>query len=164
MPRPPTSTLFPYTTLFRSGGLVLDRVRDAQAHVGHDVAGDEGALGEALGGEVLAGHLGGGQQQVRGVVGEDAVVLLGHAAVEGAQAGFEVGDLEVHLHGGEGAGEGGVRVAVDEGPVRLVLLEDLVYAGEHRAGLAAVGAGADGEVHVRGGDPQVGEEDVAHRG
>ena len=143
---------------------VLDGGGDAQADVGHHIAGDQGPLGEALGGEVAAGDLGGGQQEVCGVVGEDAVVLLGHAAVEGAQPGFEVGDLEVHLHCGEGAGEGGVGVAVDEGPVRLVLLEDLVHPGEHRAGLAAVGAGTDGEVHVRCRDPQVREEDVAHRG
>ena len=143
---------------------VLDGGGDAQAHVGHHVAGDECPFGQALGGEVAAGDLGGGQQQVCGVVGEDAVVLLGHAAVEGAQPGFEVGDLEVHLHRGEGAGEGGVGIAVDEGPVGLVLLEDLIHPGEHRAGLAAVGAGADGEVHVRCRDPQVREEDVAHRG
>src|SRR5205807_7659169 len=40
--RPPTATLFPYTTLFRSQGAVLRARMDPEAHAGsiHDFAGE----------------------------------------------------------------------------------------------------------------------------
>src|SRR5699024_2549101 len=39
-----------------------------------------------------------------------------------------------------------------------------IHPGEHCTGLAAVRAGADGEVHIWSRDPQIREEDVAHGG
>src|SRR3712207_7041353 len=49
--RPPRSTLFPYTTLFRSAGpLVLDRLERLQAP-GNDAVADEIYLGAFLPGE-----------------------------------------------------------------------------------------------------------------
>ena len=146
------------------GGLVGHGVADAEADVGHDVAHEDGARLEALGGQVPHGDVGRGQAQVGGVVGEDAVVLLGHAPVEGAQAGLEVGQGEVQLHRGQRARERGVRVAVDQHPVGAVLVDHRVQRREDAARLDAVRAGADAEVDVRCGDLQVGEEDVRHQG
>ncbi len=57
-----------------------------------------------------------GEQQRRQVVGHHAVDLLGHAAVERAQARLDVGDRHVQLGRGERSGQRGVRVAVDEHP------------------------------------------------
>ena len=96
------------------------------------------------------------------MVGEHAVVLLGHPPVERAQPGLEVGDRQVQLHRGEGAGQRRVGVAVDQHPVGALLVEHGVERGEHGAGLHAVAARADAEVDVRVRDAQVGEEDVGH--
>jgi hypothetical protein len=137
-----------------------DLVADAQADVDHHVTGQPGAVRQALRREVAHGLLGRGQQQVGAVVGEDAVVLLRHAPVEGAQAGLQVGDRQVHLHGGQRAGDGGVGVAVDEHPVGLLAVQHRVERREHRAGLHAVAAGADAEVDVGVRDAEAGEEDV----
>ena len=115
-------------------------------------------------GEVIHGDPGGGEEQIRSVVGEDPVVLLRHAPVEAAQARLEVGEGQVHLHRGDGGGQGRVRVAVDEDPVRSLFAEHGIEGGEHGAGLHAVAAGADAEVDVWGGDGEVLEERVGHRG
>ncbi len=120
------------------------------------------ARGQALVGQVAHRDLGRGQQQVGGVVGEHPVVLLGHPPVERAQARLEVRDRQVQLHRGQRAGERRVGVAVDQHPVRALLGQDRVEGGQHRAGLHAVAARPDAEVHVRRGDRQVGEEHVGH--
>ena len=96
------------------------------------------------------------------MVGQDAVDLLGHAPVERAQAGLDVGDRDVQLGGREGAGERRVGVAVDEQPVRLPGDELALDPGQHLAGLGAVGPGADLEVDVRIGDAELVEEDARH--
>ena len=137
---------------------------DLHQDVDHDVTDEDRAGGQALGGQVVHRYLGGGQQQVGGVVGEHAVVLLGHGPVERAQPGLQVRDRQVQLHRGQGAGQGGVGVAVDQHPVGSVLEQDLVHPGQDRARLCAVAGRADLEVHVRVRDPEVGEEDVGeHR-
>ena len=69
-------------------------------------------------GQVLDGGVGGAQQQGRQVVGDDAVLLLGHRAVERAQAGLDVADRQVELRGGERARQRRGGVAVDEHHVR----------------------------------------------
>ena len=97
------------------------------------------------------------------MVGEHPVVLLGHPPVEGPQARLEMGDGQVQFHRGERAGEGRVGVAVDEGPVRPVGVEDALQRGEHAAGLDSVRPAAHSEVDIRVGDPQIGEEGLRHQ-
>ncbi len=46
------------------------------------------------------------------MVGHDPVDLLGHRSIEGPKTSLDVGHREVELRGGEGPGEGRVRVAV----------------------------------------------------
>ena len=108
------------------------------------------------------GHLGRSQAQVSGVVGEDPVVLLGHAAVEGTQTGLEVGHRKVHLDGGESAGNGRIGVAVDEHPIRVHLLQHRVELLEHATGHEAVGAATDTQVQIRIRDAELDEEGVGH--
>ncbi len=133
-----------------------------QARVHHHVPHHDGARAQALVLEVFHRLRGRGQQQVRRVVGQHPVVLLRHPAVERAQPGFEVRHRQVQLHRAQGAGDGGVGVAVDEHPVRPVPLEHRLEAREHRAGLRAVSARTDGEVLVRLRDAEPGEEHPGH--
>ena len=65
-----------------------------QAEVGvvHHVPDLVDALGDALGREVRDGHVGRAEEQAGEAVDEHAVQLLRHGAVEGAQAGLDVGD------------------------------------------------------------------------
>ncbi|CAM5640139.1 hypothetical protein SMICM304S_08124 [Streptomyces microflavus] len=142
----------------------LHRVADAQADVDHHVTRQPGPVGQALVGEVAHGLLGGGQQQIGAVVGEDPVVLLRHPAVEGPQAGFEMGHRQVHLHRGQRAGDGGVGVPVDQDPVRPLVLQHLVHRGEHRSGLHPVAPRAHAQVHIGGGDAESVEEHVGQIG
>ena len=146
------------------GRVVGDQGRGGEAHVGHDVAGDDRAVAQALGTQVREGDLGRGEAQVGCVVGEHPVVLLGHPAVERPQAGLEVGQRQVQLHRGEGTGERASWCRRRRAPSRGVLEEDGVHRREHGAGLDPVGAGADAEVDVGGRDVEILEEDVGHVG
>ena len=55
------------------------------------------------------------------MIGQHAVELLWHRAVERAHAGLDVPHRDAVLGSGERTGERGVRVAVDERQVRLEL-------------------------------------------
>lgn len=150
------------TEVGEDGGARGGEREDVSERVVHDVADDVDAAGDALGGEI-GGGLGGGAVETGGkVVGDDAIDLLGHAAVAAAQAGLHMGDGDVEFCGGEGARDGGVGVAVDEQPVGADGQELLLDAGEHLRGLRAVRAGADAEVGVGGAQAELGEEVVRH--
>ena len=82
------------------GGGVGHRVAHGEQDVGHDIADDDGPVGQALVGQVRRGDVGGGQEEVGGVVGQDPVDLLGHGPVERAQPRLQVGDRHVELDGG----------------------------------------------------------------
>src|SRR5438094_8752648 len=69
----------------------------------------------------------------------------------------------VKLCPGQGARESRVRVAVHEQAVRPLLDRYRLDAGQHRACLRPVRAGADLEIDVRGRDPELPEEKIRHR-
>ena len=141
----------------RAAGCVAQRVD-------HHVADERDALGRnALAREVRRGRPLGGVEQVGDLVGEDAVDLLRHRAVEAAQARLHVHDRDVLLHRHQAAGERGVHVADDEHRGGPVLVEHRFEAAHDLGGLHRVRAGAHLEVQVGRGQPQVGEEPVAHR-
>ncbi len=148
--------------------VILGALRGPGMRVDHHVADQRGAALQALVAKVLQGGGGGGQEEVGQVVGDDAVALLRHGAVEGAQAGLHVrqpratavreGDLG-HDHRRR---EGRVRVAVDDDAVRGPLGEDRLQAPEHLRGLRRMRPGTHAQVHVRLGNLQVAEERGAH--
>ncbi len=66
----------------------------------------------------------------------------------------------MELGGGQRAGQGGVRVAVDQDPVRLLLEQHLLEPLQHLRGLPAVRGGADAEVIVGRRQVELVEEDI----
>src|SRR5215213_2827003 len=102
------------------------------------------------------------EQDVAQVVGEHAVVLLGHCTVEAPQARFDVRDRDPELHGGERRCQRGVDVAGNHAEADLTLAQHGLDPHERLRGLLGVGPGADGEELVRPRHPQFTEEDVRH--
>jgi hypothetical protein len=130
----------------------------AEAGVDHDVAHEEDVLvGVSLALEVLHPRGLGDQQHVADGVGQDAVDLLRHGAVEASQARFNVGDRDVELGGGDRGGHRGVDVAA---AVLGGFHKHPFHADHDFHGLVGMGAGADAECDVRATDAEVGEEDV----
>ena len=75
---------------------------------------------DALGAEVRERLVRVGEEQIGELVGDDAVDLLGHRAVEAAQPRLEVGDRDPELGGDERRGERRVHVAGNDHEVRAL--------------------------------------------
>ena len=117
---------------------------------------------DALSLEILVGAARGGEQKIRECVGDDAVDLLRHPAVETAQAGLDVGHRRPQFGGGDGAGQRRVDVADHDHHVRAFLQQYFFESHHHAGGLLSVGAGADAQVDVGAGDAQLVEKDLGH--
>ena len=89
--------------------------------------------------EGAAGALVGAEEQRGDPVDLDAIVLLRHRPVARAQARLDVGDRDAGPGGRARACERGVRVAVDERPVRLCVGERGGDARRHRVDVACPG-------------------------
>ena len=139
--------------------LARDRREGAQ-RIQHHVADLAGAVRQALALEVAHRLRRRREQEIRQVVRDEAVRLLGHAAVETAKARLDVGDRHVQLRRGERRRERRVGVAIGQHQVRPAFLHGLLEALQHAGRLAAVRTGADAEVEVRLGYAELGEKDV----
>lgn len=131
--------------------------------VDHDVADEmDLLLPYPFGQQVLVGKVVGGEEKIAEHVGTEAVDLLRHGHVAGAQAGLHVGHPDAQFLGGDGAGHGGVDVPHDDDQIGLFPQADLFEFDHDFGGLFGVGAGADLQVDVRPGHAQVDEEGAAH--
>jgi hypothetical protein len=103
------------------------------------------------------------------VVGHDPVPLLRHRRVEGSEAGLDVRQprpaptdvLDLARH--DRAGQGGVRVAVDQHPVRLDVGHDRLESAHHLGRLDRVRSAPDFQVEARRRHLEIPEEGRAHR-
>ena len=95
------------------------------------------------------------------MVGQDAVDLLGHRAVERAHPGLHVRQRKVPPGGGERPGQRRVGVAVDEHELGRRVLEHRLERVHHARGLGGVRSARDAELAVGRGNAQLAHE---HRG
>jgi hypothetical protein len=109
---------------------------------------------------VLDGVFFGDEEIVGEGIGENAVYFFGHGAIEAAEAGFDVGYGNAEFYGSQRDGDGGIDVANNENQIRLVFEQDGLDALEDLSGLRGMGAGADFEIDVRGGNAHLAEENV----
>ena len=96
------------------------------------------------------------------MIGNNAIDLFGHLAIEGAQARLDMRDGDVQLGRRQRAGERGIGVAVDHQLVGLRFQEDRFDLLEHASGLRAVAAGTDAELIPGFGNAELLEEDIGH--
>jgi hypothetical protein len=99
------------------------------------------------------------EQQLGDGVGHDPVDLLGHRAVEAAQAGLDVADRHVELGRDERGRHRRVHVARHQHDVRLHLDQHRLQPLHQAGGLLRMRAGADLEPVVRLADAELVEED-----
>jgi hypothetical protein len=90
----------------------------------------------------------GSEQQVGELVGEQTINFFGHAAVAGAQAGFDVADADRELGTDESGGDGGVDVTIDEDEIGPEFEQDWFERNHHRRGLLRMRAGANAKVAI----------------
>jgi len=141
----------------------LHHVADGAGHLGLDIADMPGPASQPLPGQLLHCPDRGCKEQVSSVIGDDAVDLLWHPAVERPETGLHVCHRHVHLHCGQGACNGAVGVPEHHHPVGPVLLEHRVKRRQDVPRLDPVAARADTQHDVRRRQPQVLEEHVRHQ-
>ena len=97
------------------------------------------------------------------MIGESAIVLLGHRRVEAAQTRLEVAHRDVELHRGERGRERRVHVTGYDDEVRTQLEERPLELVERARRLLGMGPRSDRELDVRLRQRELGEEDVRHQ-
>ena len=141
----------------------LESGEEAHRVVGH-VAQRAPPFQQPFAPEVLPRRARGVVQAVGEVVRADPVDLLGHPPIVAAQSGLDVRERPAQLGRRERAGQGGVRVADDDDPVRSAVLQGRLDPREDARRLLAVARRADLQVDVRGPEPELLEEDVGEAG
>jgi hypothetical protein len=129
--------------------------------IDHDVADKMDGFARAAFFEELNDSIFFGDEEIVGDgIGEDAVDFFGHGAIETAETGFDVSDGNAEFYRGKGDGDGGIDVADDEYKVGLAFEENGFDTPQDFGGLRSVGAGADFEIDMGGGDAHLAEENV----
>ena len=112
--------------------------------------------------QVLDGGRLRGEAVVGQRVGHDAVDLFGHAAVEAAQPGLDVGQGQRHLVGDEAGGDRRRDVTHHHHEIRAGVGQHRGQAHHDLGGLGDDRAGVDPEVDVGPRDLELGEEPPGH--
>src|SRR5215207_5713008 len=121
----------------RAGGATVAKpVLEGDQRVDHRVA-DEAVAGllDALGAQVVLGLGAVQKEQLREMVGDDPVDLLGHRPIEAAEPGFDVPDRDLKARCAERGGEGRVDVAGNEHEIGPRLAQYGLEPREHARGL-----------------------------
>ena len=105
---------------------------------------------------------GGREQEIRELVGEDAVDLLRHAAIVGAEPGLHVADRHAELLRGQRGGQHRVRVAFHQHHVRPLAHDHRLHPAHDRGDLVGLRARSDLEVHVGTRETELLEEHAVH--
>jgi hypothetical protein len=109
-----------------------------QHGIEHGIAHPMHALRDVFRRKIAYGRIRGAEQQGCAVVRQHAVVLLRHAAVEGAQAGLDMGNGDVQFAGRQRAGQGRIRIAIDQQKIRLFGQQQFLHFDQHFGSLAAM--------------------------
>ena len=125
----------------------------------HDVA-DQMRVAPSFPREIVDGRPGRTKQEVGEPVGDDTVDLLGHAAAERAQTGFDMGEPHRRLGRDQRRRQGRVGVAVDQHDVGMLRLDDRLEPRHDGAGLRGMAAAADAQMVLRRRDAEIVEEDL----
>ena len=131
---------------------------EEQRDVDHHITDELDAAGRVLALEVRDRCLRRAQQQVGEVIGQDAVELLGHRAVERPHPRLDMSHGDARLRRGEPARERRVRIAVDEQHIRPLGRQQRPECGEHARGLLRVRAAVDPELTLRPRDAELLDE------
>ncbi len=138
----------------------LDMLEQA---VDHGVADEEDFfIVDPFTSQMLTGQFFRGEQIVGHAVSHEAVDLFGHAAVEAAQSGFDMGNWDSKLGGGKRRGKRRIDIADNDHHIGLLLLHDRLDAHQHLAGLLRVTAGTDTQVDMGLGHAEVDKKELAH--
>jgi hypothetical protein len=128
----------------------------AEEAVDHHVTDHLHALaGNPFAAEVIDRIGRGGEQDVRELIGDDAVDLLGHRAIERAEARLHVREPDPALGRDQRGGDRRVHVTDRQDQVRSLAATDLLEGHHHPGDLLGVGRRAHAEAPVGLGQPEI---------
>jgi len=96
------------------------------------------------------------------VVGEQAVDLLGHAQVTGADPRLHVGNRDMQFNGGQRRRQSGINISHHDYQVRLPGQQHFLKLDHDLPGLPGMAAGAYAKVDIRRRQIEVLKEDLRH--
>ena len=96
------------------------------------------------------------------LIRHDPVDFFGHQAIIAAQARLHMGDADIELRRGQGAGQRGIGIAINQHPIWLFFEKDLFDGRQHSPCLKAVQTGTDIKVVLWFGDFEFSEKYGRH--
>jgi len=120
--------------------------------------------GDAFVQEIFIAIGGWREEQVGKLIGDQAIDFFGHAAVVGAESGFDMANADAKLGTNESGREGGVDIAVDEDKIGLAVQQNGFESDHYRGSLLRVGAGADAQIAIRLRHFELPKENIGHGG
>lgn len=137
----------------------------AQQGIDHGVA-DKGNPGgrHSFAEQIPIGAAVGGEEQVGNGIGTEAIDFFWHGHIPGAQPSLDMSYANAQFACGESAGDGGIDIAHNDDPIRLVLDADGLEFNHDASGLLRMRARANSEIDVRLWNLKVGEEVIGHLG
>ncbi len=132
--------------------------------VDHDIADQcDLVFGDALVLQVQVAVLRRRPENIRNGIGQDAVDFLGHAAVEAAQACFQMRDFDAKFRCRKRAADGRIDVADHNRDVGLVLIEaESFVTFDHAGGLRALPSRSHFKIEIGLGQAQIAEKRAGH--
>ena len=143
-------------------GFALRKLAEKECGIVHDISNVMHTFGNAFMGEIGYGGMGGAEEQRGDMISQDSIDFLRHTFIKRTQAGLNVSDRYMEFGGRQRAGKRRVRIAIDEHPVGLSVENLLLNLGEHFPCHFAMRTAADVQIHNRGWNAHLPEEDVAH--
>ena len=136
----------------------------AQQRVDHHVADKANAFRRnPLAGEILSGAAFGGVEQVRNLVGKDAIDLLGHAAIVASKPGFDVNNGHQFFAGDQAARQSGIHVADDDDAAGSEPVKHGLESPHGFRGLRRMASRPDLEIQIGWRKLEVDEQSLVHR-
>lgn len=142
---------------------LLQAVDIRQQGVDHRIANKENPIvGDSTLAQVLVRELAGGKKIVGDSVGDEAIDFLGHRPVVRTNTRLDVGNLNMELLRGNGAGHGRGDIADHEAKVARGFEQQFFVAHHDLRRLVSLRAGADLQVDIRFWNAELFEEVVRH--
>ena len=103
-----------------------------------------------------------GKQEIRNLIGEQAIDFLRHGAVKGTQSGFDVTDAKSEFRAHQGCGQRRIHIAVNQHQVGTLADNHILKSLHNLRCLLGVTSRTDLQIHIGSGNAKLLKKNLGH--